>query len=220
MFSILGQEALYVELAAVFKKRIAELANPEDEKEAYLLDVLGRSDVTYMFNAIDEVHTFFIRIPKDITPEQIQTMADAVLAILGRTVEKVPCVAVDDTRQKYNVIITNYEEPEIIGLHKTEGFSSGEVFRPIFDSLGTAGRQNPNFDRSHPAGGEARVLGAPRRSGDAVVPVPGGPAVQPRIEQDGMVRSPVVGQVAYQVGLGGLLEPYHRQIGLRDEEHE
>ncbi len=146
MFSILGREALYVEIADVFMARMTELADADDEKERYLVDTFGVSDVSYMFNAVDEVHTFFIRIPKDITPDQIQTMADAVLAILGRTVEEIPCVAVDDIRQRYNVIITNYEEPEIIGMNKTEGYSSGEVFRPIFDSLGSAGRPNPNFD--------------------------------------------------------------------------
>lgn len=146
MFSILGREALYVELADVFKQRMTELADPSDGKEAYFLEVLKDSDVTYMFNAIDETHTFFIRVPKEITPDQIQTMADASLQILGRTVEEVPCVAVDDVRQRYNVIITNYEEPEIIGIHKTDGYSSGQVFMPIFDSLGKGGRPNPAFN--------------------------------------------------------------------------
>lgn len=146
MFSILGQEALYVELADVFKKRITELANPDDAKEREFLDILSESDVMYLFNAITEEHTFFIKVPKEVTPEQIQTMADASLAILGRTVEETPCVAVDGVRQKYNVIITNYEEPEIIGLNKTPGYSAGEAFKPIFDSLASPGRANPYFN--------------------------------------------------------------------------
>ena len=75
------------------------------------------------------------------------TMADASLEILKRTVETVPCVEVEGIRQKYQVIITNWEEPEIIGMNKTPGMSSGEVFKPIFQSLDKPGRANQNMNR-------------------------------------------------------------------------
>lgn len=145
MFRILGEDALYIDIPATFKRRMLSLASREDGKESEFADILEKSEVTYMLNGTTEEHTFFINVPKDITPEQIQTMADASLAILGRTVEQTPAVEVNGIRQKYQVIITNWEEPDIIGLHKTPGMSSGEVFKPIFKALDAPGRANSSM---------------------------------------------------------------------------
>ena len=139
MFKILGADALYIDIPQTFKRRLEELSS-DDEKD--LVTQLGRSEVTYMLNGTTEEHTFFIRVPEDVTPEQIQMMSDATLAILKRTVENTPCVEVEGVRQKYQVIITNWEEPEIIGLNKTPGMSSGAVFKPIIKALDDPGRAN------------------------------------------------------------------------------
>lgn len=139
MFKILGADALYIDIPQTFKRRLEELSS-DDEKD--LVTQLGRSEVTYMLNGTTEEHTFFIRVPEDVTPEQIQMMSDATLAILKRTVENTPCVEVEGIRQKYQVIITNWEEPEIIGLNKTPGMSSGAVFKPIIKALDDPGRAN------------------------------------------------------------------------------
>lgn len=139
MFKILGADALYIDIPQTFKRRLEELAS-DDEKD--LVTQLGRSEVTYMLNGTTEEHSFFIRVPEDVTPEQIQMMSDATLAILKRTVENTPCVEVEGVRQKYQVIITNWEEPEIIGLNKTPGMSSGAVFKPIIKALDDPGRAN------------------------------------------------------------------------------
>ena len=93
MFKILGSDALYIDIPAVFKKRMLELAG-DDEKEKLFKEILEKSEVTYLLNGTTEEHTFFIRVPKDVTPEQIQTLADASLEILKRTVEAIPCVEV------------------------------------------------------------------------------------------------------------------------------
>lgn len=146
MFKILGQEALYVEISDVFKKRMLELANDKGDEKVFRT-ITERSEVTYLLNGTTEEHTFFIHVPKDVTPEDIQKMADASLSILGRTVESTPCVEVAGVRQKYQVIITNWDEPEIIGLNKTPGMSSGAVFKPIIDSLSGRGRENMNYNR-------------------------------------------------------------------------
>ena len=142
MFRILGEDALYIDIAATFKRRLEELASADDEKEKGFRELLDRSEILYLLNGTTEEHTFFIRVPEELTPEEIQSMADAVLSILGRTVEETPLIDVDGIRQKYQVIITNWDEPEIIGKNKTAGMSSGEVFKPIFRSLDAPGRAN------------------------------------------------------------------------------
>lgn len=139
MFKILGKDALYIDIPQTFKSRMGELAT--DDEKAFT-EQLDRSEVTYLLNGTTEEHTFFIRVPDDVTPEQIQMMCDITLDILKRTVEAEPCVEVEGVRQKYQVIITNWEEPEIIGLNKTPGMSSGAVFKPIIKALDDPGKAN------------------------------------------------------------------------------
>ncbi len=150
MWKILGHDALYVEIPDVWKKRMLELSEtlPEDaEKAKRFRDIVGGSEVTYMLNGTTEEHTFFIRVSDNITPEEIQILADVSLDILKKSED--PCIIIEDVRQKYQVIITNWHEPEIIGLNKTPGMSSGEVFKPIIQGLDKPGRLNPAFSNQY-----------------------------------------------------------------------
>lgn len=142
MWKILGSDALYVEIPQVWKRRMLELAG-DDEKSERFKEIVGGSEVTYMMNGTTEENTFFIRVPDEITPEDIQVLADVALDILKAS--ESPCVEVEGVRQRYQVVITNWHEPEIIGLNKTPGMSSGEVFKPIIQGLDAPGRLNPTF---------------------------------------------------------------------------
>ena len=84
-----------------------------------------------------------IYLPEDLSPEDIQSMADISLSVAKDF--EAPFISVEDVEQRYKIILTNNREPELIGLNKTEGFSSGQVFMPIFDALSKPGRMNPKF---------------------------------------------------------------------------
>lgn len=143
MWKILGSDAIYIDIASTWKRRMLELAG-DDEKSRKFKDVVERSDVTYMLNGTTEENTFFIRVPEDITPEEIQILADVTLDVL-KSIDYAP-VEVEGQRQRYQVVITNWTEPEIIGKNKTPGFSSGEVFKPIIQGLNGPGRLNSQFN--------------------------------------------------------------------------
>ena len=143
MWKILGQDALYVEIPDVWKKRMLELSG-EGEKAEKFREIVGKSEVTYMLNGTTEEHTFFIRLADEITPEEIQGLADVALDILKNSEDA--CIEVEGVRQRYQVVITNWHEPEIIGMNKTPGMSSGEVFKPISQGLDGPGRLNPQFN--------------------------------------------------------------------------
>lgn len=143
MWKILGEPTIYIDVARTWKKRMLELAG-DDEKSLKFKEVVEASEVTYLFNGTTEEHTFFIKLADDIQPDEIQALADVSLDIL-KAVE-FPPVEVEDVRQKYQVIITNWHEPEIIGLNKTPGMSSGQVFMPIIQSLDKPGRLNCKFE--------------------------------------------------------------------------
>lgn len=142
MWKILGRDAIYLDIPVVWKQRMLELSG-EGEKADKFRDIVGKSEVTYMLNGISEEHTFFIKVPDEITPEEIQILADVALDILKASED--PCIEVEGVRQRYQVVITNWKEPEIIGQNKTPGMSSGEVFKPIIQGLDAPGRANPAF---------------------------------------------------------------------------
>ena len=132
-----------MEIPQVWKQRMLELAG-DDEKSSKFKEIVEGAEVTYMLNGTTEEHTFFIKVPDEITPEEIQILADVALDILKASED--PCIEVEGVRQRYQVVITNWKEPEIIGQNKTPGMSSGEVFKPIIQGLDAPGRANPAFN--------------------------------------------------------------------------
>jgi hypothetical protein len=146
MWKILGEDAIYIDIPETWKRRMVAFAG-SGEKEDLFKKIVSESKVEYMMNGETEEHTFFIRLSDDVTPEQIQSLADVALDVLKNS--EFPCISVDNVIQRYQVIITNYHEPEIIGLNKTPGMSSGAVFLPIIQGLSSPGRMNENTDKSN-----------------------------------------------------------------------
>jgi hypothetical protein len=142
MWKILGAKTIYIDIPNTAKSRLIELSSGK-EKEPRFKDFMGRSEVMFLLNGETEENSFFITVPDELTPEEIQIMADVILDI-AKTIE-FPFVAVGDIEQRYQVIITNSKEPELIGINKTPGMSAAEVFKPIIRSLDSRGRMNQSF---------------------------------------------------------------------------
>lgn len=140
MWKILGKEAIYIDIAKVWRERILELSGEYEGSEEFK-ELMEKSDVMYLFNGTTEFHNFIIEVPDDFTPEQIQKMADIILGIAEDNLET-PFVEVEGKYQKSQVIITNEKEPELIGMNRTEGYASGKIFLPILTSLSGPGRMN------------------------------------------------------------------------------
>ena len=81
MWKILGKEAIYIDIPATWKERMLEIV-ADDDKGKLFKDILAKSNVEYIFNSQTLEHTFFIRLADEVTPEEIQTMADCVLETL------------------------------------------------------------------------------------------------------------------------------------------
>ncbi len=141
MWNILGKDALYVELGEVWKQRVIELA--DDERKEKFKELMEPNEILYMMNGTTEEHTFFVKLPKDMTPEDIQFMADVTLDV-AKAYEQ-PYLTIENTEQRYKIIFTNVDEPELLGINKTEGFSSGAIFMPILESITGPGRMNDSL---------------------------------------------------------------------------
>ena len=143
MWKILGKEAIYVEFADVFKERIIEMASAMEGKEKFI-DLMKGSDVMHIFNGSTETHGFNIRPGDDISSADIQLMADAILDVI-KSEEGLFVVSLDDQHQDCVINVRADQEPELIGANRTEGYASGQIFSPIFDSLSKPGRMNDTF---------------------------------------------------------------------------
>ena len=140
MWKILGVDALYVEFADVWKRRIVEVVAEGGDGERFA-KLMNDSEVTYMMNGSTEIHTFMVAVPVDISADDLQFLADEILRV-AKTAE-FPFVSLNNMYEKCQVIFDAEREPELIGIDKTEGFSSGAVFAPILEGWGGAGKKNP-----------------------------------------------------------------------------
>ena len=141
MWNILGEECIYLDITYKFKKRLNELA-PADETGDKFGKLLEPTEVSFLINGETEENCFMLKVPDEYSPEDIQFMAEQTMAAIVKN-NQAP-ISVDGVEQNYKIIINNDKEPELIGLHKTPGMSSVELFKPIFKSWSSPGRANPN----------------------------------------------------------------------------
>jgi len=140
MWKILGADALYVEFAAVWKERIMKIV-PEGDDGKRFRKLMKAAEVLHIMNGATEEHTFLVQMSEKVSKEDVQFMADIILNV-ARTAE-FPFVSLNDVRERCQVIFTAEKEPELIGLDKTKGYSSGAVFAPILEGWGNAGNNGP-----------------------------------------------------------------------------
>lgn len=143
MWKVLGKDCLYIDIAKAWTERILELS-VNYEKADEFKKLMEESEVFHLFDATLETHNFMIEVPKDYTPEQIQTMADVILSIAKDNIDT-PFVEIEGKYQKSNVIISNEDEPELIGSSRSDGYGSGKIFLPILTSLTQPGRMNESM---------------------------------------------------------------------------
>lgn len=144
MWKILGEKTIYIDIPNTTKVSLIRLAGDSD-KEMRFKELMGMSEIMFLINGETEECSFFITVPDDLTPDDIQLMADVVLDI-AKNIES-PFIEVDGTEQRYKIIINNAKEPELLGINKTPGMSSMEVFKPIIKSLDSRGKPNSEFYR-------------------------------------------------------------------------
>lgn len=141
MWSILGEDAIYLDIPYRFKTKIMSLATDDSDGEKFK-KLMDDTDVRFMINGETEECCFMLKVPDEYTPEDIQFMADKMIDAIVRNDK--PPVSVDGQEQKYKIVISNNKEPEIIGLRKTPGMSAAEVFKPIVGGWAAPGRANPS----------------------------------------------------------------------------
>lgn len=142
MWKVLGVDALYVEFADVWKRRMKEISEDRDEHDRFV-SLIDDAEIKHLFNGSTETHTFMVELPESIDPQDIQFLADEILDV-ARTAD-FDFMSLDGKYQRCQVIFESLREPEILGLDKAEGISAGAVFLPIVESWSKPGRRNDSL---------------------------------------------------------------------------
>ena len=129
MWKILGKEALYLDIAPTWKERMLELAG-DDDKAKKFKEILSASEVTSLFNASSLEHAFFIRVDDAVSPEDIQTCADAVLDILKSIDFPVVNVAISESAAKEYRVVLNAVAPVPHRCYAAEAVLNGKDITP------------------------------------------------------------------------------------------
>ena len=139
MWQVLGANALYIDFADVWKKRIMDISEDCADGERFR-SLIADTEVTHLFNGSTEIHSFMVDLPDFATPADIQFLAEVILEVAKAA--DFDFISLDGKYQKCQVIFSNEKEPEIIGLDKTDGYSAGAVFKPIVEGWSKPGRIN------------------------------------------------------------------------------
>lgn len=134
---------MYIEFADTLKSQLKEIAPTVDNGERFV-ELLEASEIMHIFNGATETHGFNIRPPSTTSTEDIQYMADIVLAIARQDTDRF-YVSLDGAYQKCVINVRTDVEPELIGSNRTEGYGSGKIFMPIMESLCKPGRNNDSL---------------------------------------------------------------------------
>lgn len=135
----MGVDALYVEFADLWKKRIIEIASEREGGDRFR-ELMEPRDVLHLFNGTNGLHSFNVEFPEDTDPKDLQFLADVILGIANDTEQHF--ISLGGAYQKCQVVFTSDREPELIGANRTEGYGSGKIFMPILESLAKPGRAN------------------------------------------------------------------------------
>ncbi len=110
MWKVLGVETALVKAGDVWKKRMAALSSGRKGKREFL-SMLEKAEVTYWFDAVKEIHAFYVKFPDEITSEELRRFKKSVTGILSGI--SFPVVEWEGAAQRFAVVMTAEEEEDL-----------------------------------------------------------------------------------------------------------
>jgi hypothetical protein len=106
-WKVLGKKTLPVAIQDNWEEQLRALSARKKEKERFLT-MLDSADISYFFDTIHEIHTFFIKLPFDTTDEDLVFFEDFMKKI--RRSAKEPTVSLEGEEQNSVIVITADKE--------------------------------------------------------------------------------------------------------------
>jgi hypothetical protein len=102
-WKVLGKETLPVAIQDNWEERLRALSARKKDRERFLT-MLDSADISYFFDTIHEIHTFFIKLLFETTDEDLAFFEDFIRKI--RRSAKEPMVSLEGEEQDSVIIIT------------------------------------------------------------------------------------------------------------------
>jgi hypothetical protein len=107
MWKVLGVETIMINADGVWLDRLMELSKRRKDAPRFR-ELIAQADVRYFFDAIREIHVFFIRFPPSVTLEELEFLKAFIMKL--HAAAKVPIVEFDGESQMAAVAMTSEED--------------------------------------------------------------------------------------------------------------
>jgi len=116
MWKVFGVPENIIESGEFWEKQIIELSSRKKGRPRFL-KMMEEAEVSYWFNAIEEIHVFYIELPEKFGSDDVEFMRDFIIKVIKGSNE--PVISLLDDPQKYTVIITSETENDVYrGMNK------------------------------------------------------------------------------------------------------
>ncbi|MBM4237198.1 MAG: hypothetical protein FJ151_01785 [Euryarchaeota archaeon] len=117
MWKVLGVDTALVKAGDLWKERMVALSAGRKGRREFL-SMLEKADISYWFDAVKEVHAFYVKFPDEVTSEELRRFEKSVTGILSRV--SFPVVELEGVAQRYAVVMTAEEEENLPGPRRAE----------------------------------------------------------------------------------------------------
>lgn len=110
MWKVLGVETAVIKAGDVWADRLIELSARKKDSEKFR-EMFSKADLRYCFDAIREVHMFYLQFPRKVKIEDLEFVRDFILKL--EKAAKVPVIEYDGEAQKYSVVLSSDVETDL-----------------------------------------------------------------------------------------------------------
>lgn len=115
MWKVFGVPENIIESGEVWGKQIIELSRRKKGRPRFL-KMMEAAEVSYWFDAIEEIHVFYVDLPEKFGSDDVEFMKNFIIKIIKGSEE--PVISLLDDPQKYTVVITSEGEKDVYRRNK------------------------------------------------------------------------------------------------------
>ncbi len=131
MWKVLGVETALIKSGDMWEERLIELSSRKKGSERFI-SLLNKGEVGYWFDTIEEIHSFSVVFPEDVSVEDLQFMKDFILK--AHKSAKVPVMEYGGMPQRTTIILTSEMDKDVHkdSLHnrKQDREENEEIVKP------------------------------------------------------------------------------------------
>lgn len=160
MWKVLGFETALIKSGDMWEERLIELSSKKKGSERFI-SLLSKGEVRYWFDTIEEIHSFSVVFPEDVSGEDLQFMKDFILKVHKSA--KVPVIEYEGTPQRATIILTSEMDKDVHkdSLHnkRQDQEECEEIVKPVPSPPANRATKGKAKAKARPAKGRIGMSG-------------------------------------------------------------